>query len=638
MNSCITRCYTLLLIGLGAMLVYLPANIARAESDIPVPTMKPSFDKKSLQKSDAAADVSYLIRRKPVINEKLRSIRGKDETIYSNSLSKKQASLYKEIFALQAKGKINHADKKIKKLNNNLLMGHVLAQRYLHPTAYRSKSQELGDWLSKYKDFPQAKAIYKLAQTKGVSNISAPQNLKSIRGNLGMSSIRTRSYKSTKSRTPQQQEAVLKLFKEIKHHIKQYEPTNAQSLLGSSQASQYLDSVEYDQLRAIIASGYLYAGKLQQASTMSSKALNRSGGQAPYAGWVQGLVQWQYKNYAASARAFESAATSTYSSGWMISACAYWASRAHMRAGNISLVSKWLDLSASYPKTFYGLIATRALGNNLSFDWSMPKLSRKHVVEIETTKRGQRAGGLIQAGQKGLAENELQYINSKGDVKKQEALLAYANHYKLPALLMKLGNAYKNPNGGVYEAALYPLTSSQPQTGFKIDEALMLAIIRQESRFQQNAHNPTGATGLMQLMPTTANYISGKTIYDKAEGRYKLNDPSVNLEIGQKYVQHLLAHPAVKNDLLSMTIAYNAGPGTLSRWKRERKHIKDPLLFIETIPYNETRAFIERVLSNYWIYRMRLNQDTPSLDAVAEGRWARYASQSNLSSDDLALK
>ena len=76
-----------------------------------------------------------------------------------------------------------------------------------------------------------------------------------------------------------------------------------------------------------------------------------------------------------------------------------------------------------------------------------------------------------------------------------------------------------------------------------------------------------------------------------------------------------------------MTIAYNAGPGTLSRWKRERKQIKDPLLFIETIPYNETRAFIERVLSNYWIYRMRFNQDTPSLDAVAEGRWARYAAQ-----------
>ncbi|HPF77678.1 MAG TPA: lytic transglycosylase domain-containing protein, partial [Alphaproteobacteria bacterium] len=84
---------------------------------------------------------------------------------------------------------------------------------------------------------------------------------------------------------------------------------------------------------------------------------------------------------------------------------------------------------------------------------------------------------------------------------------------------------------------------------------------------------------------------------------------------------------AVGQDLLSLAIAYNAGPGNLAKWKEERAHIEDPLLFIETIPFNETRAFVERVLSNYWIYRIRLDQKTPSLDAVAKGQWARYAAQ-----------
>ena len=52
----------------------------------------------------------------------------------------------------------------------------------------------------------------------------------------------------------------------------------------------------------------------------------------------------------------------------------------------------------------------------------------------------------------------------------------------------------------------------------------------------------------------------------------------------------------------------------------------DPLLFVESIPMRETRAFVERVMANYWIYRMRMDQPTPSLDAVVEGGWARYVS------------
>jgi hypothetical protein len=54
--------------------------------------------------------------------------------------------------------------------------------------------------------------------------------------------------------------------------------------------------------------------------------------------------------------------------------------------------------------------------------------------------------------------------------------------------------------------------------------------------------------------------------------------------------------------------------------------IEDPLLFVESIPVAQTRAYVERVLANYWIYRLRLGQKTPTLDAVAEGKWARYVS------------
>ena len=232
---------------------------------------------------------------------------------------------------------------------------------------------------------------------------------------------------------------------------------------------------------------------------------------------------------------------------------------------------------------------------------------------------------MIQIGQVARAEKELRQLYKGDDPKLQEALLAYAYEYQLPALTMRLGHAVLKPKGGLYDAALYPVMPWEPVSGYRVDKALIHAFIRQESKFDTAAESHSGATGLMQLMPATASYIAGKSIYKDKEGIYQLREPRTNLEIGQTYLERLLNNNIVGQDLLSLAVAYNAGPGNLSRWKKERTHISDPLMFIETIPYAETRAFVERVLSNYWIYRLQMGQPTPSLDAVAEGRWARYA-------------
>ncbi|PZQ44497.1 MAG: transglycosylase, partial [Micavibrio aeruginosavorus] len=109
------------------------------------------------------------------------------------------------------------------------------------------------------------------------------------------------------------------------------------------------------------------------------------------------------------------------------------------------------------------------------------------------------------------------------------------------------------------------------------------------------------------------------------EGKNLLKTPEISLDIGQKYVEDLLNNGLVGQDLLSLAIAYNAGPGNLQKWKNERADMDDPLLFIETIPYAETRTYVERVLSNYWIYRMRFDQSNESMTELAQGRWARYA-------------
>ena len=76
-----------------------------------------------------------------------------------------------------------------------------------------------------------------------------------------------------------------------------------------------------------------------------------------------------------------------------------------------------------------------------------------------------------------------------------------------------------------------------------------------------------------------------------------------------------------------MVAAYNGGPGNLSKWQRRIfKTTKDPLMFIESMPSRETRDFVERVLSNLWIYRDRLGQEAPSLNFIAEGKRPVYKS------------
>ena len=89
-------------------------------------------------------------------------------------LSDRDAELYREIFAFQTKGKWRAADERIGHLSDRRLIGRLLAQRYLHPTAYRSKYKELRDWMEHYADHPEAKRIYRLALKRRPKNYKHP--------------------------------------------------------------------------------------------------------------------------------------------------------------------------------------------------------------------------------------------------------------------------------------------------------------------------------------------------------------------------------------------------------------------------------------------------------------------------------
>ncbi len=166
----------------------------------------------------------------------------------------------------------------------------------------------------------------------------------------------------------------------------------------------------------------------------------------------------------------------------------------------------------------------------------------------------------------------------------------------------------------------------EPSTGFKVDRALLYALMMQESQFDAEVVNGSGAAGLMQLMPATARTMASR-IGVQLKSAYQLSDPVLNLSLGQEYVRFLIDHDFVRGNLVLLIAAYNSGPQPIPQWQTQADAPSDPFLFIESMPRQETRLFTERVLTNLWIYRQRLNQATPDLDALAEGHWPTYVAQ-----------
>jgi soluble lytic murein transglycosylase-like protein len=548
---------------------------------------------------------------------------------HSGPLSDKDVALYRRIFALQSGAKWAEADAALRRLGDYRLRGDVLYDRYMHPD-YKSSFEELASWLDLYSDHPGAARIYRLAVSRKPAGFTGAltvpvRSAGTFMGYLPELSQKRKPYvPAPRSRAASL--AVRKLSGDIRQDLSKGAPSRALRRLRHDDAAQYLDTVEYDQLQARIAGSYLYSGHPDKARELALASAGRSGRDAPLAGWIGGLASWRAGDYKDAARLFEQVATSPYASSWSASAGAYWASRAHLRTGEVRAVNEWLRKAAAYPRTFYGMIATRALGWDFDFNWESPALDRKTRGQLEKISAVRRAQALAKVGQYQLAERALaQYSPASADQKTRQALVGLSTRLGLPSFALQAAESISAPDGKLYDSALYPLCPWVPESGFKVDRALIHALIRQESRFDPQAQSHSGATGLMQLMPATASAVTRDDSFRSGSGLNELRKPEVNLEIGQRYVQELLVAPPVNTELFSLLIAYNAGPGNLARWKEQYADMKDdPLLFIESIPMAETRSFVEHVMANYWIYRARLDQEAPSLDAVAEGRWAEY--------------
>ncbi|MDE2391813.1 MAG: lytic transglycosylase domain-containing protein, partial [Rhodospirillales bacterium] len=194
-------------------------------------------------------------------------------------------------------------------------------------------------------------------------------------------------------------------------------------------------------------------------------------------------------------------------------------------------------------------------------------------------------------------------------------VLAVAARAGLVNVTIAIASTMPSPVDEIAGAHL-PLPAMHPQGGFSVDPALLYALARTESGFDATAVSRVGARGLMQLMPATA-----ATMREAEDVTGSIDNPSANLALGQAYLKYLGQQPGIQGNLLAILASYNAGPGAAAAWYSKISDASDPLLFIETIPNDQTRRFVRQVLADSWLYAEEIGLKPRSLDALAQGEF-----------------
>ena len=550
-------------------------------------------------------------------------------------LSGADVARYGHIFSLQETGQWAAADAVIDATENPILMGHVQFQRYMHPTDYRSRFSELSHWLEHYRDLPGADRIYRLAlRRQGSAAAPLPPTRPYTNGaaNLGGSpaaagsTVSAPRYRSPNPRTAYEARKVREAFAYVRAHLRVLEVDHANGdLLKGVTINSVFDPVEKDILRGIIATGYFNTGRDAMALELLDAVAENSRKYIPDADWIAGLAAWNLGEFDHALGHFEAYAGAAGINERRRAAAAFWAARASLVTGQPEKVNPWLRQAADLPYTFYGVLAARQLGYPVGLTFEGPPISEAEADVLKGVPAIRRAIALTQIGDDYMADREIKAVYGAAGFGISQPLLAVASRYGMAAAQLRIGREVLAFAGEAFNDSLFPVPNWQLDGGFDMDRALILALVRQESAFNIRARSVDGATGLMQLMPSTARFVSGD---DSLRGKNadKLFAPEFNLTLGQQYLKILMESDGVGPNLIRMVAAYNGGPGNLSLWTRIMGPVSDPLVFMEKIPIRETREFVELVLTNLWIYRARLGQESPGLDALAVGEWPQYHS------------
>ncbi|HEV2746316.1 MAG TPA: lytic transglycosylase domain-containing protein [Allosphingosinicella sp.] len=528
-------------------------------------------------------------------------------------LSPAERSAYREVFAAIATGDWPAAAARLDAAPRGPLHAVARAELYLAKGSPVVTLEQLTALLAEAPHLPQAAQLVRLAEKRGATAETMPaippaQPLVWAGGQPRRS--RAASVKGDI--------AAAELEPLIQPLIVEDRPADAEAYLIARQYE--LTPQARTELQQRIAWSYYLTGRNAEARRLADAARSGTGEWALHAAWVSGLASWRTRDCKAAADAFATVGGRS-SDAELASAGHYWAARADMMCGRPERVQARLRAAARLKETFYGLIAADALGIKTGNFAGLHDYRDAEWRAIAGKPNVKAAIALTEIGQNALADDHIKHQARIGSRSDHHALIHLASDLDLASTQFWL--AHNAPRGThVNLAARYPSPDWRPTRGWRVDRSLAFAHALQESNFRTAVVSPAGARGVMQVRPGTAGDIARKR--GEPFDPNQLSEPAANLEYGQSYLEYLRSHHGTGGLLPKVIAAYNAGPLPIAEWNMRRIDQGDPLLYIESIPYWETRGYVPTVLRNYWIYEQQAGKVSASRRALAEGKWPRF--------------
>jgi len=490
------------------------------------------------------------------------------------------------------------------------LHGVAQARYYLDPASPRIELPRLTAWLEAYRELPQASEIARVAMTRGLEEAPELPKAQQLRPQPGLTR-RNRPRSIDDGTMPPD------IASAINDRIANDDPDGARLLLDGIDAS--LSSAARAEWRQKVAWSYYIENRDAEAHAQARTVAEGSGPWVAEGAWVRGLAAWRLGDCREAAIGF---AQANKSSDVELSAAAnYWLARSFVRCRQPGQAALALRQAARHDETLYGMLALEQLGQPLPGDHGRPDLTREDWNRLEDAPNARRAVMLSELGRREEASDLLRHQARIGAAQDFPALARLSRALGLPEAQRFM--AYNAPRGATPDPAMrWPITDRAPQGGWKVDPALAFAHALQESSFREEVVSPANAIGLMQVRPIAAREHAGQINLD---ARYvDLKDPATNLALGQQALSSIAGNSNTRGHLPKVIAAYNAGMTPVARWNSEVRDQGDPLTWMESIPYWETRAYVNIVLRNYWMYLRQANAPAASRVELAQNQWPAF--------------
>ncbi len=358
--------------------------------------------------------------------------------------------------------------------------------------------------------------------------------------------------------------------------------------------------------RRVLAREALGAGRPEQAYALAAVHGLKRGLYLAQAEFLAGWIALVHLAQPALAYGHFVALREVVSKPRSVARAQYWLGRALSKLGLPQSARASFAGAARHARTFYGQLALDIVAEGGTEKRKPVSVGEAAKQAFETREPARMARMLAKAERRGLAAAFLFARSDRSDSHEELVLLArLARELKLPHVSLRI--AKRAEARGFYMGTMaYPgdILPSFTQLNEPVEATLIHSLIRQESEFNAKARSWAGARGLMQLMPRTARLVARQ--HKQRYRRARLTgEPAYNLQIGTAHLRDLLDNHG--GSFIMALASYNAGPGRTLKWAKTfgdpRSPEVDPVDWIESIPFDETRDYVQKVMENLQVYR-----------------------------------